>query len=65
MLSKRMLKPKCAGEFAPHLNSVVGDMVTRIKKIRGEEGNDELAQQLPFELYKWAMECKRLFFPIF
>lgn len=53
-----MLKPKLAGAFAPHLNDVVGDMIRRIRKIRDSQTDEELVREIPFELYKWAMECK-------
>ena len=60
VLSKRMLKPKLVGEFAPHINVVVGEMVDRLQQIRNATGSEQLARELPNELYKWAMECKFL-----
>ncbi|CAH1779130.1 unnamed protein product [Owenia fusiformis] len=56
VLSKKILKPKHIQIYGPKINSIVSDMVTRLRYARDVDGNGLVIPQLTNELYKWSME---------
>ena len=55
MLSKKLLRPKEVHEYIAPMNDVSNDFMTRLRKIRQQDGT---VPNLEHELFKWAMECK-------
>jgi hypothetical protein len=58
LLDKKLLSPTECNKFFDPLNIVTGDYINNIEHVRDTEGDEVLAKSLPYESYKWGVECK-------
>jgi hypothetical protein len=52
-----MLKLQAVAQFCPSMDAVAEEFATRLQEVRDAQGE---VQGLEKEIFKWAMECKRL-----
>ena len=57
-LSKRLLQPRQVSHYTRELNGITDDLITHIRRTRDQGGDDQLANSLPHEMYRWSMECE-------
>ena len=56
--NKKALCPHMTNQLLEPFCNVSEDLINKVRHMRDTAGSDELAEQLPMELYKWGMECK-------
>ena len=58
LLDKKLLAPTECTKFFEPLNLVTGDLISALGRVRDSQGDTALARALPYECYKWGVECK-------
>lgn len=65
ILNKEVISPKMLENFVPLLDEVGEDFVARVHKKIKRSGQNKWTTDLSHELFKYALECKTDFIPLF
>lgn len=65
ILNKEVISPKMLENFVPLLDEVGEDFVARVHKKIKRSGQNKWTTDLSHELFKYALECKTDFVPLF
>ena len=58
-MQQMMMRPKAVTVYLPLVEEVVDDFITRIKKIRNDDGT---ISDFRLEAAKWNLECKNIIY---